>query len=80
LQIREDAIDTELPRLEVDTPAGQALFGHTVRILLRRGAMGELLNRKDDDISLEEKKARLGQMWVELARYYQTLPNELQFK
>ncbi len=42
--------------------------------------MGELLNRKDDDLPVEEKKARLSQMWVELARYYQTLPNDLQFK
>ncbi|KDN42740.1 hypothetical protein K437DRAFT_257767 [Tilletiaria anomala UBC 951] len=77
--IREDAINCDLPPLDEYASSEKALFGHIVRILLRRGAMGELLNRREDDISVDEKKSRLGQMWVELAQYYQTLPNALQF-
>lgn len=79
-QIREDAIDCQLPPLDDDPNSETFVSGHIIRILLLRGRMGELLNRRDDGLRIEDRKKRLRQMYVDLAKYYQSLPNLLQFR
>lgn len=41
--------------------------------------MGELLNRKNDGLAIDEKKARLMEMWQECAVYFQSLPASCAF-
>ncbi|UZJ52768.1 hypothetical protein CBS101457_002088 [Exobasidium rhododendri] len=77
--VREDSFDCELPPLEVDPLSNGFVFGHIVRTLVKRGRIGELLNRKSDSSSLEERGRKLQTMWLDLAEYYDSLPSTLHF-
>lgn len=84
VSIRESEIDTELPTLSEmsDMKDETVIFGHVVRILMLRGRMGELLNRREREespISAEEGKRDLTRMWFELAQSYSDLPANLHF-
>ncbi|PWN37888.1 uncharacterized protein FA14DRAFT_20348 [Meira miltonrushii] len=77
--VRDDAYDCELPPLENDSASDGFVFGHIVRTLLKRGRIGELLNRREDGLTLEQRGAQLRALWLDLAEYYETLPPELHF-
>uniref|UniRef100_V5GRX5 Zn(2)-C6 fungal-type domain-containing protein n=1 Tax=Kalmanozyma brasiliensis (strain GHG001) TaxID=1365824 RepID=V5GRX5_KALBG len=84
VSIRETEIDTELPKLGAssDMKDETVVFGHVVRILMLRGRMGELLNRREKEesqISAETTKRDLTRMWFELAQSYSELPSNLHF-
>ncbi|SJX65408.1 uncharacterized protein SRS1_15679 [Sporisorium reilianum f. sp. reilianum] len=84
VSIRETEIDIELPRLSEgsDMKDETVVFGHVVRILLLRGRMGELLNRREKEessTSAETTKRDLTRMWFELAQSYSVLPANLHF-
>ncbi|CDR99269.1 hypothetical protein [Sporisorium scitamineum] len=84
VSIRETEIDIELPKLSEgsDMKDETVVFGHVVRILMLRGRMGELLNRREREessMSAEETKRDLTQMWLELAQSYAKLPANLHF-
>lgn len=84
VSIRESEIDIELPRLSEssDMKDETVVFGHVVRILMLRGRMGELLNRREREespISAETTKRDLTRMWFELAQSYSDLPANLHF-
>lgn len=84
VSIRENEIDIELPKLteSSDMKDETVVFGHVVRILMLRGRMGELLNRRERDdssISAETTKRDLTRMWFELAQSYSDLPANLHF-
>lgn len=77
--VRDDAYDCELPPLENDSASDGFVFGHIVRTLLKRGRIGELLNRREDGLTLEQRGTQLRALWLDLAEYYETLPPELHF-
>lgn len=77
--VRDDAYDCELPPLEVDSASDGFVFGHIVRTLLKRGRIGELLNRREDGLTLEQRGTQLRALWLDLAEYYESLPPELHF-
>lgn len=77
--VRDDAYDCELPPLENDSSSDGFVFGHIVRTLLKRGQIGELLNRREDGLTLEQRGTQLRALWLDLAEYYETLPPELHF-
>ncbi|MCO5573488.1 hypothetical protein L7F22_027259 [Adiantum nelumboides] len=77
--VRDDAYDCELPPLENDSASDGFVFGHIVRTLLKRGRIGELLNRREDGLTLEQRGAQLRALWLDLAEYYESLPPELHF-
>ena len=77
--VREDSFDCQLPPLEEEPSADGFVFGHIVRTLLKRGRIGELLNRRTDELSLEERGRKLRSMWLDLAEYYDSLPPTLHF-
>jgi len=77
--VREDSFDCELPPLGDEPSSDGFVFGHIVRTLLKRGRIGELLNRRTDDLSLEERGRKLRTMWLDLAEYYDSLPPTLHF-
>lgn len=77
--VRDDTYDCALPPLEDDPSADTFVFGHIVRTLLHRGRIGELLNRREDGLPLEERGARLRLLWLDLAEYYENLPPSLIF-
>ncbi|KAN0063875.1 hypothetical protein ACQY0O_003481 [Thecaphora frezii] len=81
--IRESEIDTALPRMNETSDINDetVIFGHCIRILLLRGRMGELLNRRgqEDSFGVEDRKRALAQMWMELAQSYSSLPSNLHF-
>ena len=84
VSIRESEIDIELPKLSEssDMKDETVVFGHVVRILMLRGRMGELLNRRERDespISADTTKRDLTRMWFELAQSYSDLPANLHF-
>ncbi|SNX87607.1 uncharacterized protein MEPE_06317 [Melanopsichium pennsylvanicum] len=84
VSIRENEIDIELPRLSEgsDMKDETVVFGHIVRILMLRGRMGELLNRRDKEensVSANTTKRDLTRMWFELAQSYSDLPANLHF-
>ncbi|TKY90371.1 hypothetical protein EX895_000369 [Sporisorium graminicola] len=84
VSIRETEIDIELPRLSEasDMKDETVVFGHVVRILMLRGRMGELLNRREKEessIDAETTKRDLTRMWFELAQSYSDLPANLHF-
>lgn len=73
----EHAIDCLPPSVPPDSDVFYA--SQILQVLLRRGRMGELLNRKDDYVKISEKKARLSEMWQECAAYFQALPSSCAF-
>ncbi|CAO1636632.1 unnamed protein product [Parajaminaea phylloscopi] len=73
----DHAIDCLPP--QVDPSADTFYASQIIQILLRRGRMGELLNRRDDGMTLNEKKARLTELWQECAAYFQSLPSTCAF-
>lgn len=77
--VRDDAYDCQLPPLDDDPASDSYVFGHIVRTLLHRGRIGELLNRREDGLSLEERGKRLRALWSELAEYCEKLPASLHF-
>ncbi|KAJ9475339.1 C6 transcription factor [Pseudozyma hubeiensis] len=84
VSIRESEIDIELPKLgeSSDMKDETVVFGHVVRILMLRGRMGELLNRREREessVSAETTKRDLTRMWFELAQSYSDLPANLHF-
>ncbi len=84
VSIRESEIDIELPKLSEgsDMKDETVVFGHVIRILMLRGRMGELLNRREKEessISGETTKRDLTRMWFELAQSYSDLPANLHF-
>lgn len=84
VSIRENEIDIELPKLSEgsDMRDETVVFDHVIRILMLRGRMGELLNRReraDSPISAETTKSDLTRMWLELAQSYADLPANLHF-
>lgn len=84
VSIRESEIDIELPKLSEgsDMKDETVVFGHVIRILMLRGRMGELLNRREREespISAETTKRDLTRMWFELAQSYSDLPPNLHF-
>ncbi|KAJ1018101.1 hypothetical protein NDA16_004968 [Ustilago loliicola] len=84
VSIREGEIDIELPKLSEgsDMKDETVVFGHVVRILMLRGRMGELLNRREREesfVSAETTTRDLTRMWFELAQSYSDLPANLHF-
>lgn len=84
VSIRENEIDIELPKLSQssDMKDETLVFGHIVRILMLRGRMGELLNRREREespISADTTKRDLTRLWFELAQNYSELPANLHF-
>lgn len=73
----EHAIDCLPPSVSPESDVFYA--SQILQVLLRRGRMGELLNRKDDAAKISEKKARLSDMWQECAAYFQALPSSCAF-
>lgn len=71
------AIDCQPP--QVDPSADTFFASQIIQILLRRGRMGELLNRRDDGMAINEKKTKLTEMWQECATYFQSLPSACAF-
>lgn len=73
----EHAIDCLPPKID---PGSDCFYAsQIIQILLRRGRMGELLNRKDDALKINEKKTKLMEMWQECATYFQSLPSSCAF-
>ncbi|CAO1631237.1 unnamed protein product [Sympodiomycopsis kandeliae] len=73
----EHAIDCLPP---VVSPESDVFYAsQIVQILLRRGRMGELLNRRDDAMKMSDKKTKLSEMWQECAAYFQGLPSSCAF-
>ncbi|KAJ1035916.1 hypothetical protein NDA13_000572 [Ustilago tritici] len=84
VSIRESEIDIELSKFSEgsDMKDETVVFGHVVRILMLRGRMGELLNRREREespISAETTKRDLMRIWFELAQSYSDLPANLHF-
>lgn len=73
----DHAIDCQPP--QVDHTADTFYASQIIQILLRRGRMGELLNRRDDGMTLGEKKVKLTEIWQECASYFQSLPSTCAF-
>jgi hypothetical protein len=67
-----------LPPLTEDAQSNLFVAGHIVRCLLRRGRIGDLLNRADD-IAPQERGKRLHALWTDLVEYYDSLPQPLHF-
>ncbi|CAO1624672.1 unnamed protein product [Jaminaea pallidilutea] len=73
----DHAIDCQPPIAE---PSSDVYYASLIiQILLRRGRMGELLNRRDDGLKLSDKKTKLMEMWQECAAYFQSLPSSCAF-
>jgi hypothetical protein len=81
VSMHEDSFDCHLPTLQDDPLSDGFIFGHIIRTLLKRGRIGELLNRSGStkDISLEDMGRKLQGIWHDVAHYYETLPPSLQF-
>ncbi|PWN28388.1 hypothetical protein BDZ90DRAFT_146931 [Jaminaea rosea] len=73
----DHAIDCRPP--VVEATADTFFASQIIQVLLRRGRMGELLNRRDDGMRLSEKKVRLTELWQECAAYFQSLPSSCAF-
>ncbi|PWN45944.1 hypothetical protein IE81DRAFT_344419 [Ceraceosorus guamensis] len=81
--IREDTFDCEMPKLYDDPSSDFYVAGHIVRTLMRRGRIGDLLNRPPtrtkDESSAHELGQRLSAMWIDLVEYHDSMPADLRF-
>ncbi|CEH12993.1 c6 transcription factor [Ceraceosorus bombacis] len=81
--IREDTFDCEMPKLYEDPSSDFYVAGHIVRTLMRRGRIGDLLNRPPtrtkDESSAQELGQRLSAMWIDLVEYHDSMPADLRF-